>query len=271
MLGSNNINYSDLRSFFFKNTVFPHIRLQNFLENKICEKINNEIENKLNDLQPYFSYSVKKYALNDINKMGYNTKKLIEYLNSNSFLNKLEDLTGIKNLIADPRLEGAGIHIIKRGGYLKIHTDFYSHIINETWERKINLLLYFNKNFKKEYNGNIELFNINMEDSVSYMPDFNTAVIFITNEKSYHGHPKPLNTPENIFRKSIALYYYVDKKKKLGLKETTFKPLKTDSLLTQIFMKIEQYFLRFFSFLKRKKIINDYTYTNFVNFFKKKD
>ena len=54
---------------------------------------------------------------------------------------------GIENLISDPELEGGGIHVSKKNGYLKVHSDFESHIINETWERKINILIYFNKGF----------------------------------------------------------------------------------------------------------------------------
>ena len=39
-------------------------------------------------------------------------------------------------------------------------------------------------------------------------PTFNRCVIFETNEISFHGHPKPLKTPKEINRKSIATYYY---------------------------------------------------------------
>lgn len=39
-------------------------------------------------------------------------------------------------------------------------------------------------------------------------PVFNRCAMFETNEISFHGHPKPLNTPEEINRKSIAVYYY---------------------------------------------------------------
>ena len=32
-----------------------------------------------------------------------------------------------EELIADPELSGGGLHQIKRGGVLKIHTDFNKH------------------------------------------------------------------------------------------------------------------------------------------------
>jgi hypothetical protein len=39
-------------------------------------------------------------------------------------------------------------------------------------------------------------------------PKFNTLALFSTNHISYHGHPDPLNCPEEMSRKSLALYYY---------------------------------------------------------------
>ena len=42
----------------------------------------------------------------------------------------------------------------------------------------------------------------------SIKPIFNRAVIFSTDDTSYHGHPDPLNCPENIQRRSLAFYYY---------------------------------------------------------------
>ena len=39
-------------------------------------------------------------------------------------------------------------------------------------------------------------------------PLFNRCVIFNADADSFHGHPEPLNTPPDITRKSIALYYY---------------------------------------------------------------
>ena len=40
------------------------------------------------------------------------------------------------------------------------------------------------------------------------MPSFNKMVIFSTTDFSNHGHPDPIECPNNISRKSIALYYF---------------------------------------------------------------
>ena len=39
-------------------------------------------------------------------------------------------------------------------------------------------------------------------------PNFNRMVIFSTNDFSNHGHPDPITCPDDISRKSIALYYF---------------------------------------------------------------
>ena len=39
-------------------------------------------------------------------------------------------------------------------------------------------------------------------------PNFNTMVIFSTNDFTNHGHPNPLKCPKNMSRKSVATYYF---------------------------------------------------------------
>ena len=69
-----------------------------------------------------------------------------------------EKLTGIPNLIADPSYFGGGVHWIDNGGYLEVHADF-NHLKKYNLARRINLLLYLNKDWKDEYNGHLELWD----------------------------------------------------------------------------------------------------------------
>ena len=132
-------------------------------------------------------------------------------LNSDNFLKVLEDLTSYKEIISDPSLDGGGLHEIKNGGYLNIHTDFQNHTNYTNYKRKLNLLLYFNKNLENFKNSELELWDSSCKKMITKIePKFNRCVIFSTLNPSFHGHPNPLKTKNDISRKSLALYYYIE-------------------------------------------------------------
>ena len=132
--------------------------------------------------------------------------KCLQYFNSRPFLLFLENLTGIKDLIADVDFEGGGIHKIKNGGRLELHSDYNKHPNKDIW-RRINLLLYLTPNWN--YNGHLDLYEKEPLVKVkSILPTFNRAVIFNTTDDSIHGHPIPLICPDEVSRYSFALYYF---------------------------------------------------------------
>ena len=106
-------------------------------------------------------------------------------------------------------LLGGGVHKIKRGGRLAIHTDYNRHPITQH-KRKLNILLYLNEGWEDEYNGELELWDKDMSrEVVKVKPIFNRVVIFDV-EDAPHGHPIPLNTPDDVSRYSLALYYFIE-------------------------------------------------------------
>ena len=135
-------------------------------------------------------------------------QSVFDELNSERFLKFLETVTGMQHLLSDAKLFGGGLHQSIKGAFLDVHVDFNYH--NETqWHRRMNVLVYMNKDWKEEYNGYLELWDMNEKKRVAFVePVFNRCVIFETNEVSFHGHPKPLNTPQGVSRKSLATYYY---------------------------------------------------------------
>lgn len=150
----------------------------------------------------------KKLASTSELQMGGNTRFLLYQLNSSIFLSFLERLTGIDGIIPDPYFVGGGLHQIEKGGFLKVHIDFNKHS-HMNLERRLNLLIYLNKNWQEEYGGHFELWNREMTKcEKKVLPIFNRCVIFSTSEFSYHGHPEPLTCPDGWTRKSLALYYY---------------------------------------------------------------
>ncbi len=120
----------------------------------------------------------------------------------------LENITGIKGLIPDPYFSGGGFHEIGQGGHLSVHADF-NHHKQMNLERRINVLIYLNKDWQDAYGGQLELWdNAMTERLVSIVPLFNRCVVFNTTSNSNHGNPNPINHPQRIPRRSIALYYY---------------------------------------------------------------
>jgi len=200
---------------------FPHIVIDKFLPETILNSVVDEFnknENWWYDRVKWTEpYQVNKfYWPHDIetaNNMPNDLptiSALINYLNSPVMLKYLEELTGIDNLISDELLMGGGLHKITSGGKLAIHKDYNVHPVNKMY-RRLNLLIYLNKDWKTEWGGNLELWDKDHTKlEVSVEPLFNRAVIFTISEDSLHGHPVPLNTPENVSRNSIALYYFTE-------------------------------------------------------------
>ena len=209
-LRSHSINYKNK---FVSAKPFPYIEIDNFFNEKFLNNILDSFP-KMSENKHNFNRNNKaevKFATNLPENIPDNINKFIEYLNSYFFLNFLKDLTGIKEkLIPDPYLEGAGLHEIKTGGFLKIHSDFNLHPELKL-NRRLNLLIYLNKDWKQEWGGHLELWDRDMKScKVKIPPLFNKMVIFNTTDFSFHGHPEPLNCPNNVTRKSIALYYYTN-------------------------------------------------------------
>jgi Rps23 Pro-64 3,4-dihydroxylase Tpa1-like proline 4-hydroxylase len=207
-----NINFKRISKIYNKNKPFPHIFFTSFFKKKII----NNISNSFPDLKKKNTYekkdvNEKKFGLSNIDEFPANIKKFIEFLNSSPFLQYLNSLTGIKEtLIPDPYFYGGGLHQMNNGGYLKVHTDFYLHPKMKL-DRRLNLLIYLNKDWKKEYGGAIELWDYKMKKCVKKMyPKINNVCLFSTDNISNHGVPNALSCPKTVSRNSIALYYYTN-------------------------------------------------------------
>jgi len=187
---------------------FPHVVFDDFLPEERVRAIAGEVANLTVPSEPRFYGTRLKGRLSDMDAMGPATRELILELNAPPFVQWLEKLTGMNGLVADPGLQGGGVHQIGRGGFLKIHTDFNWHK-GLRLHRRLNLILYLNEPWQEEWGGYLELWKRDMSACVRRIaPLLNRIVIFSTTDESYHGHPEALACPEGVTRNSIALYYY---------------------------------------------------------------
>jgi Rps23 Pro-64 3,4-dihydroxylase Tpa1-like proline 4-hydroxylase len=189
---------------------FPHVVIDDFLPPKLLD----QALHKFDEVEPIddartFERSQEKFKTNfQPDGLDDHLRQMFYAFNAKPFLKLMENITGIKGLIPDPYFMGAGIHEIKQGGYLSIHSDFNHHKLMNI-ERRINVLIYLNKDWKKEYGGGLELWDDGMTKlHQEILPAFNRCVIFNTTSNSQHGNPQPIAHPKCISRKSIALYYY---------------------------------------------------------------
>lgn len=191
---------------------FPSIVFENFFKPEILNVILSEFPDLSKGKASVFDNPrEKKYAGKGSKLFGKHTKRFTQYLNSEEFLEFLQLLTGIdEKLLPDKKFSGGGLHEIKKGGLLKIHIDFNKHSKTKL-DRRINVLIYLNKDWDEEYGDHLELWNKTMDKCENkILPVFNTMAIFSTTDYSYHGHPNPLNCPDTMSRKPLALYYFSD-------------------------------------------------------------
>lgn len=204
---------------------YHHVCIDNFLPEPVLENVLSDLKS-LPEAESAFNNAQERL------KTSYNPDRLPEYsrnlfnaLNSRPFILFLEQMTGIKGLIPDPYFIGAGIHRVANGGHLDIHADFNLHKQMNV-ERRLNVLIYLNRDWKAEYGGSFEIWDKEMKQKeASFTPTFNRMVCFSTGSDTFHGNPETVNHPDGENRLSIALYYYTatwDSSRKAH--STIFKP-----------------------------------------------
>jgi Rps23 Pro-64 3,4-dihydroxylase Tpa1-like proline 4-hydroxylase len=192
------------------NQPYPHIYFDNFLPVEVAEAALRDFpEPKEADWRAYKDVNQqKKLAFDAVEKLPASIRDVLYFLNTRPMLKFLETLTGIQSVLPDPNYVGGGLHQIRPGGLLEVHADFSYHK-GIRLDRRINVLIYLNKDWKEEYGGHFELWDREVKRAEKkILPLFNRCAIFSTTSVSFHGHPVPLACPPDRNRKSIATYYY---------------------------------------------------------------
>lgn len=237
---------------------FPHIVVDDFLDAEAAQRCLDAFP--VLDSSGWINYThvnERKFGKSKRSELPDAIGEVIDELNSPAFVELLEHLTGIDDLIADPSLMGGGIHQSPAGGYLNVHADFTGHPHQSTWQRRINVLVYLNRHWPDEYGGHLELWDTEMKALVQKVkPVFNRAVIFRTNADSFHGHPLPLTCPSGETRKSIALYYFTEEHQPFQVRSTEYRARPGDGLkAVPIFL--DKWVLRVYDAVKRKLRLED--------------
>jgi Rps23 Pro-64 3,4-dihydroxylase Tpa1-like proline 4-hydroxylase len=207
-------NIDDLSNQFINAKPYGNIIIPNFLNNEYAELLYSQFKNEnLENNKIWHKYCNPievKYANDNIETFEKDIKNLFYILSTKEITKIFSKISNIPNLEYDPYLHGAGLHVHPKNGRLNMHLDYEKHPTTGK-ERRLNLILYLSKNWDPSWNGETQLWDEKMENCIVKSPViFNTAIIFKTNEISWHGLPEKINCPENIYRKSFAYYYVSD-------------------------------------------------------------
>lgn len=193
---------------------FRYVVIEDFLDPALCQQL-------LEDF-PRFE---DRYALNEMGEVGGKAvrmgvrdlsdayRALDSYIQTPEFLAYVSTVTGIPDLLYDAEYVGGGTHENRHGQSLDAHVDFNYHPTTRT-HRRLNLIVYLNHEWEEAWGGALQLhsdpWNSAANRTFPVLPLFNRAVIFETNEHSWHGF-EAIHLPEEkrqISRKSFAIYLY---------------------------------------------------------------
>lgn len=119
-------------------------------------------------------------------------------------INKIAELTGIRDPLGDPHLYAGGISAMERGHFLNPHID-NSHDGEQQNYRVLNLLYYVTPEWKPVNGGNLELWDEKVTKPVEIPSLFNRLVLMATNDKSWHSVNEVKSSGA---RRCISNYYF---------------------------------------------------------------
>lgn len=200
---------------------YKYVVIENFLQEDVA---NAMFEN----FPPIENLNVKRKSLNEDKSEDYHFERfhpvfteVRNAINSPEFCKVMNGITGIEGLHTTLDALGSGVHQGKNGSYVDVHVDVNMNTVANLW-RRINLLIYLNKNWQPDYGGDLEIWDkemIRCWNKVS--PTFNRAVIFYTDDNSPHGYNK-INVPEGESRKSFYTYYYTKPEAGMAYRDSKF-------------------------------------------------
>lgn len=191
-----------------------HLYLRGFLQEDLSSELYDDFEGPLSGKRSCINekrYShrnvFRKIGTQNFGEESSRLSQTMRYLISDEFVMRLRALTAIEDLHADPRFYGGGITEMFPGGYLRCHRDFNIHSGTGQY-RRLNLLVYLNPVWPKEWGGGIELWS---PDHLTRLAAFQgckgDAVLFETSEISFHQVP-PISRSALAPRRALALYYF---------------------------------------------------------------
>jgi len=214
-----------LKDLFGKDGIFEYVVIDDFCDaDKLLELVkqipdpNIDGVNKSRD----YMFAKNKFEKSKYSQYGELFSELHKDLVSDRFKEQLKIITG-EDVFVDEEFHGGGLHQGGAGSYLNMHADFNFHPVHNDWFRNLNILLYLNHGWKKEYGGQLKLKHKTTGERAEVEPLFNRCVIMFTRDYTLHGYD-PISFPDGHYRRSLAAYAYSKKDSPDNVRSTTWYP-----------------------------------------------
>jgi len=251
-------NLPELTDRYRSGTPFPHIVIDDVLTPAAFARAVKEFPATTDEFwKGYLHVNETKYSNTEPETWGSTLRGIAEDFCSPRFVEFLQDLSGIEDMLPDWSMDGGGLHQTLRGGHLNIHADFSSHHTHENWARRVNILLYLNEEWHDDWGGQLELWDKDMTTcQAKVTPKGNRMLVFTTSLDSFHGHPEGLTCPEGEARRSMALYYFTEEEHAVR-RSTNYQPRPQDGNVRTAMIKAERGLLDGYDRVKRRFGISD--------------
>jgi len=237
---------------------YPHLVFERLLLPDVAAKLEAEFPSTAGDAWTHYRhYNNDTLGLTDAAAFPPLVRQVIDELNSPRFTALLSRITGFPHLLADDMLEGGGLHMTEAGGFLNLHADFTNHHYHRNWQRRCNLILFLNSDWRDEWGGALELWERDLSACRVRVPvRNNTAVIFETGRDTFHGYPDRLTCPPGTSRKSLALYYYTEEPQVVS-QSTYYRARPGEPTVRRVLVAADRTLLRWYTTAKERFGLSD--------------
>jgi hypothetical protein len=210
---------ADLHRQFVTGNPFQHVIIDEFLNLEFCLQLMKEFPafdpaRAINER----GETGRKAVVSEPARVGPAYTRFDQMIRGHEFLELISQITGIPKLLYDPEYVGGGTHENLDGQDLDPHVDFNYHPSRQ-WHRRLNLIVFLNSEWDPVWGGCLEFLSDpwtadGARPAEAVVPLANRAVIFETNEHSWHGFRRIRLPPvkQHISRRSIAIYLYTEER-----------------------------------------------------------
>ncbi len=156
------------------------------------------------DMRLLDSFRERKFTSKSLDKFDPLIADITFAFQDERVINKVAELTGLRDAVGDPHLYAGGISAMERGHFLNPHID-NSHDGEQQNYRVLNLLYYITPDWRSANGGNLELWDEHVTRPVEIPSLFNRLVLMATHAKSWHS----VNAVKSDgTRRCISNYYF---------------------------------------------------------------